>query len=195
MIPVKFLLLLNFGAGTFLVLAQTIYIIQVIKKEITPSLFTWLGWFILVSVALISQLAELGWNWTLVAHLFSAIGCTGIFLSAYITKNYVVVSKDYVFLYLGLACIVIYVLFKDPWFTTIFAILADGILGMPTILKAVKSPKTEKSIGWNIALVCWAMTLITCINNNLLFFLFPAYCFAFNLIMSFLTRQKRIRLF
>jgi hypothetical protein len=182
----------NLIAGLFLVSAQSIYIFQVVKKQITPSLFTWLGWSVLVGVALISQIIEYHWSWTLTGHLFSAIGCLLIFLFAFLSRNFVVRKKDGLYLYIGLGCVILYILFSDPWITTLFAILADGILGIPTIIKAFKEPKTEKTIGWNIALGCWTLTLITCFDKNILFALFPAYCFIFNAIMSFLTGNRRI---
>lgn len=86
---------LNIGAGLFLALAQSIYIVQIIKKQITPSLFTWLGWSILVGVSLISQIVEFGWNWTLIGHLFSAIGCTSIFIVSLLINNYVIRRIDW----------------------------------------------------------------------------------------------------
>ena len=81
--------IVNLIPGLFLASAQYIYVIQVIKKQITPSLLTWMGWSILVSVALISQIVEYGWNWTLIGHVFSAFGCTFIFISALVSKNFV----------------------------------------------------------------------------------------------------------
>jgi len=183
---------INIVAGVFLAIAQSIYLIQVLKKQITPSILTWLGWSILVSVALVSQIIEYGWDWTLTGHLFAAFGCTFIFLSAFLTKNFVMHSQDWKFLYLGLVCVALYIIFSDPWLTTVFAILADLVLGIPTLIKGIKSPKTEKTIGWNIALVCWTLTLITCLDNNIIFFLFPLYCFLFNVTMSYLTRAKRV---
>jgi len=85
---------INLIAGIFLAVAQSIYLIQVLKKQITPSLFTWFGWSILVTVALVSQIIEYGWDWTLTGHLFAAFGCTFIFLSAFLTKNFVMRSQD-----------------------------------------------------------------------------------------------------
>lgn len=192
--PSQYEYLLNILAGTFLVLAQSIYIVQVFKKEITPSLFTWLGWSVLVGISLVSQLQEFGWSWVLVGHLFSALGCFGIFLTAFLTQNFQLLKQDYIYLISGLVCVLLYVIFEDPWTTTIFAITADLVLGIPTILKAVKQPKTERTLGWNIALVCWAITLMTGYAENILFLLFPLYCFLFNLTMSALTTKKRILL-
>ena len=188
----EYIFIVNLIAGLFLASAQSIYIVQIIKKQITPSLLTWMGWSILVTVALISQIVEYGWNWTLMGHLFSALGCTAIFIVSFVSKNFVILSKDWRYMYLGLGCIVLYLVFSDPWSTTIFAVLADGLLGMPTIIKAFHDPKTEKSVGWNIALGCWSLTLITCAGNHVIFILFPAYCFLFNAVMTYLTREKRI---
>ncbi len=184
---------INSVAGGFLVLAQGIYILQVIKKQITPSLFTWLGWFILVGVSLWSQWITFGWQWILVGHLFSALGCFGIFVSALLTRNFQVRKQDYTYLIVGMGCVLLYVLFKDPWITTIFAIAADLILGIPTILKGIHAPRTEKTIGWNIALGCWSLTLATSVDKNAIYVLFPLYCLLFNLTMTWLTTNRRIR--
>lgn len=190
--PIQFEYLINLFAGVFLVTAQVIYILLIIRKKITPSLFTWLGWAILVGVGLISQLYEYGWSWVLIGHLFSALGCLFIALTAIITKNYQVLKQDYIYLVTGVICILLYITFKDPWSTTIFSIVADLILGIPTILKGYKNPRSEKSIGWNIALGCWGITLMTCMDENFIFVLFPLYCFLFNVTMSLLTTKKRV---
>ena len=186
-------IILNFTAGVFLAIAQTAYILQVIKKNITPSLYTWLGWTLLVGLSLFSQVADYGWNWTLLGHLFSSLGCALIFLLILLFKNYEIRSNDWIYLLFGLGCLLIYFLFSDPWMTTLFAILADAVLGVPTILKAIRDPKSEKSIGWNVALVCWSLTLLTCLNGNVIFILFPLYCLLFNGGMSFLTTKRRVQ--
>lgn len=184
--------LFNLFAASFLIFGQILYINQVIRRNIVPSLFTWMGWSVLVGVSLISQIIEYGWNWSMTGHLFSAIGCTAIFLFAWFTRNFVIRQSDWKFLYLGMACVLLYLLFKDPWSTTIFAILADAILGIPTIYKAWLEPKTERTIGWNIALSCWTLTMISCLDKSAIYMLFPAYCFLFNAVMSYLTTRKRI---
>ncbi|OFZ36350.1 MAG: hypothetical protein A3D92_15265 [Bacteroidetes bacterium RIFCSPHIGHO2_02_FULL_44_7] len=193
MVPQNYEYIVALVAGLFLAVAQTIYIVQVYRKQITPSLFTWLGWAILVGVSLYAQLMEYGWNWSMIGHLSSFLGCTAIFIAALLSGHYLIVKKDWIFLYTGFACIALYAVFTDPWSTTIFAVTADAVLGMPTILKAIKNPKMEKTIGWNIALGCWTLTLVTCWDKSALFAIFPAYCFVFNVTMSYLTTNKRVR--
>lgn len=185
--------LLNIFAGLFLSSAQLIYIVQVVKKQVTPSVITWSGWSFLVGIALVSQWIEFGWEWTLVGHLFSALGCTFIALFALLSKNYTIYKKDWVYLLLGVSCILLYVISSNALLTTLFAILADFILGIPTFIKAIKNPVTEKSKGWNIAIISWTLTILTCYQKELIYFLFPFYCLLFNMFMSYFTSGRRIR--
>lgn len=184
----------NITGGAFLATAQLIYIIQIIRKKITPSIITWLGWALLVGVSFIAQITQYGWNTVLIGHMFSGLGCGMIFLVSLLSKHYSINSKDWYYLLLGIICMVLYVATRDPWLTTIFSILADAILGMPTILKAIKDPITEKNLGWNLALACWTLTIITGIKQDPIFLIFPIYCLIFNGIMTYLTLNKRIRL-
>jgi hypothetical protein len=183
--------LIDFSAGILLTTAQLVYLKQVFKKEITPSLLPWLGWAFLLGISFLSQMLEFGWNWVLAGLLFSTIGCFTICVSAFLTKNYVIAKKDWAYLLAGLLCVLGYVLFTNPWLTTISAVIADLILGIPMILKAIKNPHTEKSRAWNIALISWSLTLFTCFDKSLLFALFPLYLFLFNGTMAWITYQKK----
>lgn len=189
----NYFFLLNIFAGLFLASAQLVYIVQVVKKQVTPSVITWSGWSFLVGIALVSQWIEFGWEWTLVGHLFSALGCTFIALFALLSKNYTIYKKDWIYLLLGVSCILLYVISSNALLTTLFAILADFILGIPTFIKAIKNPVTEKSKGWNIAIISWILTILTCYQKELIYFLFPFYCLLFNMFMSYFTSIRRIR--
>lgn len=185
---------LNVLASIFLASSQIIYIVQLIRKKITPSVITWLGWTLLVGISFVSQLNQYGWNWVLLGHLFSGMGCTLIFLFSFFSGHYIIQKRDWYYLCLGIGCIVLYLATKNPWLTTIFSILADAILGIPTILKALKNPLTEKNLGWNLAIGCWSLTIITGLNKDSIFLIFPIYCLLFNILMSYLTNNKRIRI-
>lgn len=185
--------LFNIFAGLFLASAQLVYIIQVVNKQVKPSVITWSGWSFLVGIALLSQWVEFGWDWTLVGHLFSALGCTFIALFSLFSKNYTIFKKDWVYLLLGICCILLYAISSDALLTTLFAVLADFILGIPTFIKTIKNPINEKSRGWNIAIISWVLTILTCYQKDLIYFLFPLYCLLFNVFMSYFTNSKRIR--
>jgi hypothetical protein len=179
--------LFNGIAGLLIIVAQLTYIIQVVRRSVVPSLLSWLGWALLMGTSLFSQTVEIGWSWTLLPLLISTSGCFLIFIYSLAIKNFNLSNYDWPFLVLGVVCILLYFVFSDPWLTTIFAIFADFILGIPTIIKAIKYPITEKSRAWIFALMSWAITLMSSTDEPLIYLLFPIYLFLFNGLMFVLT--------
>jgi hypothetical protein len=86
----------------------------------------------------------------------------------------------------------IYVISDNPWVTTVFAIIADGLLGIPTIVKAYREPALERSVAWLLGVVSSTLALIICIHHDLIYMLFPAYLFFFNGMMAALTWGRRV---
>ncbi len=85
----------------------------------------------------------------------------------------------------------IYHLGRNPWLTTVFAIIADGLLGIPTIVKAYREPALERSAAWLLGVVSSTLALIICIHHDLIYMLFPAYLWFFNGMMAVLTWGRR----
>jgi hypothetical protein len=183
-------------AGIIIGSAQLIYLLNTLKKKITPSVLSWFGWACLMGTSLVSQVIGKGWQWSQMSILCSTIGCFAIGAVALVSKNFSLKSGDVKFLVVGLACVGIYLLSNDPWITTIFAIIADAMLGIPTILKAYKEPALERSLAWLLGVISSALALMICIHHDLIYALFPGYLFLFNGTMVYLTRiagMKRIR--
>lgn len=183
---------LNLIAGIVLFSAQVIYIRQVFRKEVRPSILTWVGWSLLAGISLMSQIIEFGWNWTLMGHSFSVFGCVVICISSVAFKSYFLNRLDWIYLAAGVLCVFLYLACRDAWLTTLFAITADFFIGLPTILKAVKHPETEKSIGWLMGVIAWSFTLSTCFNKNAIYCLLPVYSLLFNGTISVLSSGHRI---
>ncbi|MFT4602782.1 MAG: hypothetical protein ACI857_002969, partial [Arenicella sp.] len=88
-----------------------------------------------MGTGVISQIIQEGWDWSHSGVLLSAIGCAAIAVTAVIAKNYTLEKKDWVFLLIGILCLLIYMISKDALITTIFAIVADFVIGIPTLKK------------------------------------------------------------
>jgi hypothetical protein len=110
-------------------------------------------------------------------------------MTALLLNNYLIKKTDWYFLILGLVCLAIYITSENPWFTTGFAILADAIVGFPTIQHGFKNPASQKTIAWPLALTSWAFALVICIGHSWLYILFPIYLFLFNGLMFYLTHR------
>lgn len=174
--------------------AQVIYVINTIRRRIRPSVLSWVGWSFLMGTSVVSQVLAKGWQWSMTSVLSSAVGCLTIGLVALISRNYSLARGDWKFLGLGALCIGLYVLSGNAWITTIFAISADALLGIPTILKAVREPELERSPAWALGAASSALALVICFGHSWIFVLFPAYLFCFNGLMVWLTQSARCAL-
>lgn len=176
-------------AGIVIGSAQVIYLFNTLKRKIRPSVLSWLGWAFLMGTSLVSQIVDKGWQWSMTGILCSTLGCLAISGTAFFSKNFSFRRSDLNFLLFGLVCVGIYLLSDNPWITTIFAILADAVLGIPTIRKAYKDPASERSPAWILGTVSSALALIICIHHDWIYVLFPAYLFLFNGMMAGITRN------
>jgi hypothetical protein len=177
-------------AGFVIGSAQVIYLINTVRRKITPSVLSWFGWACLMGTSALSQIAVKGWQWNLTSLLCSTAGCFTIAAVAFFNKNYSFKKGDWKFLFFGLVCVGIYLLSNDPWVTTVFAIIADAVLGIPTILKAYRDPASEKTPSWVLGVVSSILALVICLHHDWIYVLFPAYLFFFNGAMVWLTRVR-----
>jgi hypothetical protein len=179
-------------AGVVIGSAQIIYLFNTVRKKITPSVLSWFGWACLMGTSLLSQVIAKGWQWSMTSILCSTAGCFAIAAVAFWSRNYSFKKSDLKFLVVGLLCVGIYLLSNDPWVTTIFAVVADAALGIPTIRNAYKAPATERSPAWVLGVLSSTLALIICFHHDWIYVLFPGYLFLFNGTMVWLTRVRVI---
>lgn len=173
---------------------QSTYLRDIWRNKIQPSVLSWLGWALLMYALLAAQILDSGWQWSLASVVFCTVGCTAIATLAFITKNYTIHKRDWLFLALGITCVILYLISKDPWLTTIYAILADIIIGIPTIIKAYHHPNSEKSLAWIISVSTWSLTLTISFHHDFLYALFPIYLWSYCVLMVYLLYWKKAQL-
>lgn len=178
-------------AGAIITGAQLILIRDVWKRKIDPSLLTWLGWGLIMGTGLMAQIIEDGWQSSLTGLALSTAGCLCIFTIALLRKTYLYQASDIKYLMLGLLCLVIYITSKNAVVTTLFAILADFIAGIPTLVAGYKRPSSQKTIAWTLGAVSWSLTLLICIGHPWLYAWFPIYLFLYNLTLYIFTHRLK----
>jgi hypothetical protein len=171
--------------------AQVIYIFNCLRRKITPSVLSWFGWACLMGTSLVSQIVHKGWQWSMTGIASSAVGCMTIAVVAWFSGNFAFRRSDLGFLAAGLGCVGVYVVSGNPWVTTVFAIIADGLLGIPTIVKAYRRPALERSAAWLLGVISSTLALIICFHHDVIYMLFPAYLWLFNGMMAVLTWGRR----
>jgi hypothetical protein len=183
--------ILGLLSGIIIGCAQLIYLINTIGRKVRPSVLSWIGWAFLMGTSVVSQVLSKGWTWSMTSLVFSTVGCLTIGLVAGVTRNYSLARKDWQYVGWGVVCVAIYVLSANPWMTTVFAICADAILGIPTLRKAWRDPMSERSLAWVLGSVSSTLALVICIGHDWIYVLFPAYLVLFNGTMAILTRMRR----
>lgn len=183
--------ILGLLAGVVISTAQVIYLNNCLRRKITPSVLSWFGWACLMGTSLVSQIVSKGWQWSMTGIASSTVGCLAIAAVAWRSGNFSFRRSDLGFLVAGLGCVGIYLVSDNPWLTTVFAIIADGLLGIPTIVKAYREPALERSAAWLLGVLSSTLALIICIHHDLIYMLFPAYLWLFNGMMAVLTWGRR----
>ena len=186
--------ILGILSGLIIGSAQIIYLANTLRGKIRPSVLSWTGWALLMGTSLVSQIVVIGWQWSLVSIGASTAGCLAIAFSALLSRNFSLIPRDWVFLVLGLCCMGIYYLSGNAWATTLFAILADALLAVPTLTKAWREPASERSVAWLLGVASAVLALVVCIGHDPLYFMFPAYLVLLNGWLAWLTRRRAVDL-
>lgn len=179
-----------------MVVTQVMYITDVLKRKITPSLLTWFGWTLLMGVSLIAQIVESGLEYSQFGMITATLGCFAIGVTALVIRNYSLKQMDWYILGAGLLCLVLYLISKNAWLTTIYSIVADFIIAIPMLIKVIKDPESEKTNAWYISFATWTLTLIICFNHDALYAIFPIYLFVYCVMIIVLMNRKtgRVRI-
>jgi hypothetical protein len=178
-------------AGIIIGGAQVIYLINTVTRKVRPSVLSWIGWAFLMGTSVVSQVVGKGWQWSMTGVLCSTAGCLAIGVTALVMRNYSLERKDWQYMGWGIGCVAIYLLSANPWITTVFALFADAILAVPTVMKAWRDPGSERSLAWVLGVISSTLALIICVGHDWIYVLFPTYLWLFNGVMAYLTRLRR----
>ncbi len=184
--------LLGIISGILIGVAGIPYIIAILKKipGLSPRPLSWVGWALLMSATLYSQIESKGWEWSHSVLVVSIIGCSVIALLTIGNGNIDWLDIGCVLLAAG--CFILYKTTHDVWLTTGMAIVADLAIGFPTLRNAYHDPLSEKSIGWTIGSIGLFIAVLNCFGTQIIYFIFPIYLFIFNATIVFLTHRKKI---
>jgi hypothetical protein len=168
--------------------AQAIYIIDIHKGKVKPSVLSWFGWGLITGMGWLVNKGE--WNWSQFPLLGSAVGSMIIGLYSILIGTFQIAKHDWYFLFASIICSCIYLFTRSAILTIFFGILSDILLSIPSFVKAYRFPKKEQSISWILGLISWSLTLFSNLSSSFLELVFPVYFFVFNLLMVVLTFRR-----
>lgn len=184
-------IILSVVASVLLVASQMTYIRHIWTRRIQPTFLSWLGWGMLMLATAFVQGLEEGFAIEQLTLFMSGTTCLIIGSTAWLRKQYLRVRFDLQYLVLGVLCFFLYLIFDNAWVSTVFALIADLLMGIPTIKSALNNPKKERSYSWILAWFSWMISVVLCIGGPIIFLSFPLYLFAWCSLMLILVYPPR----
>ena len=139
-----------------------VYVRDILRGRVKPNVVTWVLWSTAPLLAFAAQIAE-GAGLRAVHTFSTAFGPLLIVVAALIKRNAFAAIKnsDYVFGALSIAGLVLWQITGEGVIAIIFAITADGLAALPTILKLYREPETENGAIFGFGIAAAAITLLT----------------------------------
>lgn len=167
------------------------YTVGTIKGKIKPNRVTWFLWAFAAFTAFSSEISQ-GVGLRSLIIFMAGFNPLVIFIVSFVNrKSYWKLGKfDFLCGFFSLLGILLWYLTGVGNMAILFAILADGLAGVPTIVKAYKAPETESYKLFLLWTVGPGITLLTIKNWGFEYYGFPLYILALNSIISIIIRLK-----
>lgn len=166
------------------------YLFLTIKGKVKPNRVTWFLWAL---APLIAFSAEIGKGVGIQSLMTFIVGFNPllIFFGSFVNKKaeWKLGTLDYVIGGLSLLGIFLWYLTKDGNYAISFAIVADGLAAVPTLIKSYSFPETENYLAYLTAFIAAGITLLTIDIWSFAHYGFPVYIllttFVFVLLIKF----------
>ncbi len=172
-----------YGAGN--------YLIDTLKGKTKPNKVTWLLWAI---APLIAFFAELKQGVGLQSLLTFIVGFNPllIFLASFVNKKsqWEIGKLDIICGVLSVGGLILWQISKVGNVAIFFSIMADGLAGIPTIVKSYKKPETENDKVFLYASINSLITIATIKTWNFAHYAFPIYIFLIASLLFVLIHFK-----
>jgi hypothetical protein len=170
-----------------------VYISDILKRKTVPHTFTFLIWAIASSITWALQVyggAGVG-SW--ITFVVSAI-CIFIFFLSLKYGEKKITTLDVVFFSLSLIALLLWLVAKQPVWSTVL-IVATDVLGFgPTVRKSWNKPYEESLFTWELTAFRHALGILALERFNILTLLYPVAWVAANILFSLMLIIRRKKL-
>lgn len=159
------------------------YLVDTLKGKTKPNKVSWLLWGVAPMIAFAAQLKQ---GVGLVSLMTFTVGFSPviIFFASFINKKatWKITKFDLICGALSVIGLALWGITRVGNLAILFAILADGLAGVPTLVKSYKAPETENYQAYLFAGIAAIITLLIIKEWDFAHLAFPVYIFFFNLI-------------
>jgi uncharacterized membrane protein YoaK (UPF0700 family) len=156
------------------------YIKDILKKTTRPNTVSWSIWAFLLLISILAQL-NAGASWSIILLVGDFIGTSTIVVLCLIGYGYGKYSwLEWTCLTLAILAIISWQTTRQPVLAIAFAIIADAMAAIPTLVKTYRDPWSEHPTMWLIVALGALLSILSTTIFNLPNLLFPAYLLAVN---------------
>jgi len=168
------------------------YLYETVAGKAQPNRITWLLWGIFPMVIFVAQRAQgvEGLSWpSFVAGFTPLLVVAASFLNrkAYWKSE----PRDYYLMAAAIVGIVLWAITDNPNLALLFALLADMLAGIPTLIKSYRHPHSESWIAYAISTFGFGISFLSVQTYNFENTAFVAYLFAMNGTFALLASRGR----
>lgn len=167
------------------------YLYETIIGKAKPNRVTWLLWGLFPMVIFIAQRAQgvEGLSWASFVAGFTPIL---ILLTSFLKKKayWKTQPRDYYLMAAAVAGIVLWALTDDPNLAILFALVADLLAGLPTVIKSYRHPETESWIAYAISTLGFGMGVLAIQTFTFENYAFIGYLFLLNGLLALLASRR-----
>lgn len=168
------------------------YLYDTITGRAQPNRVTWLLWGIFPMVIFVAQRVQgvEGLSWASFAAGFTPLL---IVVASFFNKNayWRTQRRDYYLMAAAILGIILWAITDNPNLALLFALLADMLAGVPTVIKAYQHPESESWIAYAISTIGFGISVLAIQTFNLENVAFVAYIFIMNAALAVLASRGR----
>ena len=167
------------------------YLYETLTGKSQPNRVTWLLWGLFPMITFIAQRAQgvEDFSWVTLA---SGLTPFLILFASFINKKayWKTQPKDYYLMIAAFVGIILWALTDNPNIAILFALIADFLAGLPTLIKSYKHPETESWIAYAISTAGFGIGILAIQSYTFENYAFVMYLFVMNALLSILAFRK-----
>ena len=168
------------------------YLYETIKGKVKPNRITWLLWGLFPMITFVAQRVQgvEGLSWATFAAGFTPFL---ILAASFLNKDayWKTERRDYLLMAAAVVGIVLWAVTDSPNLAILFALVADFLAGLPTIIKAYRHPETESWKAYALSTIGFGMSILAIQTYTFEDSAFVAYVFGLNGVLALLSARKQ----
>lgn len=167
------------------------YLVDTIKGKVQPNRVSWFLWAVAPLIAFTAQIQQGVGIQSLATFIVGFIPLV-IFIASFVNKEaeWKITRLDMICGLLSVGGLILWYITKVGNVAILFAILADGLAAIPTIVKSYYYPETENASVYLFGIINAGIAILAAQNLRFESLGFPIYLFLVTIVISFLIKSK-----